>query len=61
MMSDAWFMPYQCTYYLLFEELTGKKKLFDKTSLLQFNLVSVLFRLAAVYASIPFWRFLGIL
>lgn len=61
MMSDAWLMPYQCTYYLLFEELTGKKKLFDKTSLLQFNLVSVLFRLAAIYASIPFWRFLGIL
>jgi DASS family divalent anion:Na+ symporter len=61
MMSDAWIMPYQCTYYLLFEELTEKKKLFDKASLLQFNFVSVLFRLAAIYASIPFWRFLGIL
>jgi DASS family divalent anion:Na+ symporter len=61
MMSDAWIMPYQCTYYLLFEELNEKKRLFDKASLLQFNFLSVFFRLAAVYASIPFWRFLGIL
>ena len=60
-MSDAWFMPYQCTYYLLFDELAGSKQLYNKASLIRFNLISILFRFAAVYISIPFWRFIGIL
>ena len=60
-MSDAWFMPYQCTYYILFDDLTSSRRLFDKKLMLKFNLVSISFRLIAVYASIPFWRMIGIL
>ena len=60
-MSDSWFMPYQSTYYLLYDELTGHDRLYDKRSFLKFNAITVLFRFAAVYASIPFWRLLGIL
>lgn len=60
-MSDAWFMPYQCTYYVLFNELTVGKQLYNKAAFLKNNLFTILFRLAAIYASIPFWRLLGIL
>ncbi len=60
-MSDAWIMPYQSTYYVLFDSLTRKKALYNKKIILKFNLTSILFRLAAVYASIPFWRAIGIL
>jgi len=60
-MSDAWFMPYQSTYYLLFSDLTSKKKLYSKALFLRFNALTVTIRLVAIYASIPFWRYIGIL
>ena len=60
-MSDSWIMPYQCSYYLLFDELTSPKKLFSKPMILKFNFISIVFRIAAVYASIPFWKSVGIL
>ncbi|MCI5157929.1 MAG: TRAP transporter large permease subunit [Candidatus Electrothrix sp. AUS1_2] len=60
-MSDSWVMPYQCSYYLLFDELTSSKRLFSKAMMLKFNLISISFRLAAVYASIPFWKSIGLL
>ena len=60
-MSDAWFMPYQSTYYILFNELTGKRKLYIDSEMLKFNLISVGFRIVAVFISIPFWRYLGLL
>ncbi|HPU89276.1 MAG TPA: SLC13 family permease [Spirochaetota bacterium] len=60
-MSDAWLLPYQCTYYLQFEELAHKDGIYDSRLFLKYNAISVLFRFAAVYASIPFWKYLGIL
>ncbi|MCI5121020.1 MAG: TRAP transporter large permease subunit, partial [Candidatus Electrothrix sp. AUS4] len=60
-MSDSWVMPYQCSYYLLFDELTSSKRIFSKAMMLQFNLISIFFRVAAIYASIPFWKSIGIL
>lgn len=59
--SDGWIMPYQCPYYLMFEEITESKGIYDGRKLLQFNIATNLLRFAAVYASIPFWRFIGIL
>ncbi len=61
MMSDMWMMPYQSTYYLLFDELTSDRKLFNKSLIMKFNIISIIFRVIAVYASIPFWRSIGIL
>jgi len=60
-MSDAWILPYQSTYYVLFDELTSEKKLFSRSMILKFNFISILFRIIAIYASIPFWRAIGIL
>lgn len=60
-MSDAFLLPYQCTYYLQFEELADKDRVYDKRLFMRYNAITVLFRFAAVYASIPFWKYLGIL
>lgn len=61
MFSDGWFMTYQCSYYLMFAELSEEKGVFNQAKMLTFNRMSNLLRLAAVYASIPFWKFIGIL
>ena len=61
MISDSWFMPYQSTYYILFDDLISEKKLFDKMEILKVNAISFSFRIIAIYASIPFWKFIGIL
>lgn len=60
-MSDAWILPYQSTYFVLFEELINEKKLFNIKLMLKFNFITIVFRLLAIYASIPFWRYIGIL
>ncbi|MCB1875579.1 MAG: anion permease [Chromatiales bacterium] len=59
--SDGWFMPYQCSYYLLLVSRTEHDNLFDQRSLLHFTMITNLFRFAAVFASIPFWQYLGLL
>jgi di/tricarboxylate transporter len=60
-MSEHWFFPYQCTYYVQFEELTKKKRTFNEKSFITFNALTALVRLAGLYASLPFWRSLGLL
>jgi DASS family divalent anion:Na+ symporter len=59
--SDSWIMPYQCSYYLLFDELTSAKHPFSRSMILKFNFISISFRIIAIYASIPFWKSVGIL
>ena len=61
MLSDGWFMPYQCSYYLAFASKTARSKVFNSRGLLIFNGWNNLLRFAAVYASVPFWRSLGLL
>ncbi len=59
--SDAWIFPYQCTYYLLFLELTEKADIYDSKSLWKFQLLTNLFRIAAIWASIPYWKWMGVI
>jgi len=59
--SDGWIFPYQCTYYLLFLQLTKKKDVYCEKTLLKFTLLTNLFRIAAIYASLPYWRWLGVI
>jgi divalent anion:Na+ symporter, DASS family len=61
MFSESWFMPYQCSYYLQLREINQKGGYYDEKSFLYFNALMNFARLAAVYASIPFWKLLGIL
>ena len=60
-MCEHWFFPYQCSYYVQFESLTKRKPIYNQTEFLTFNTISVLFRLAGIYASIPLWKALGLL
>lgn len=61
MFSEAWFMPYQCSYYLQLQELNQEKGLYDEKAFLRFNALLNFARLAAVYASLPYWKMLGLL
>jgi di/tricarboxylate transporter/CRP-like cAMP-binding protein len=60
-MCEHWFFPYQCSYYVQFENLTKRKQIYEQGDFLLFNTVSTLFRLAGIYASIPFWKSMGLL
>jgi DASS family divalent anion:Na+ symporter len=59
--SDGWFAPYQCTYYLFFLQLTEGSGWYDAKALLKFNLLTNLFRLVAIFASLPYWKWMGII
>lgn len=61
MMSDAWFLPVQSTAYGIYQRHTNRDGLYDDRALLKFNLVANGVRLAAVYASIPYWEAMNIL
>jgi divalent anion:Na+ symporter, DASS family len=59
--AEGWFLPYQCSYYLQMQELNAEREVYDERSFLIFNAVMNLSKLAAVYASVPYWKMLGIL
>lgn len=59
--SDGWYAPYQCTYYLFFLQLTEKTGWYDSKAVLKFNILTNLFRLTAVFISIPYWKWMGII
>lgn len=61
MLSDIWFFPYQCTYYVQIEPFIQEDSHFDLKSFYLFNAVSNGLRVVAIFASIPFWQWLGLL
>lgn len=58
--GEMWFFPYQCSYYLQFRQLT-KGEVYDERLFLKFNAFSNLMKIAAIYASMPYWKSLGLL
>lgn len=60
-LSEHFFLPYQCSYYIQFEELIGANPLYSKSLFLRYNILTWFIRLAAIYAAIPFWQFVNIL
>jgi len=61
MLSETWFLPAQCSYYLTLEELSGDKPVHDQALFLRLNAMSMAMRLVALLASIPFFHYLGLL
>lgn len=61
MLSDVWFFPYQCTYYVQIEPFVQEDSHFDLKRFYMFNAVSNGLRVLAIFASIPLWRWLGLL
>ncbi|WDD98069.1 SLC13 family permease [Thalassomonas actiniarum] len=60
-LSEAFLLPYQSTYYVLFKGINSPQPLYHEGAFLRFNIWMTLFRLFAVYASIPVWRAMEIL
>lgn len=60
MLGELWMFPYQCHYFLLFEEIAGKGT-FNSSLLLKHNIAISVIKIAALYASIPYWKYLHIL
>jgi divalent anion:Na+ symporter, DASS family len=59
--SEAWFFPYQCSYYLQLQQANRIAPMYDEPLFLRLNAMMNLGRLLAVYASFPYWKMLGIL
>lgn len=59
--SECWFLPYQCSYYLQLQELNRIKPVYNEISFLRFNALMNMVRLIAIYATIPYWKMLGLL
>ncbi|UCG11737.1 MAG: anion permease [Deltaproteobacteria bacterium] len=63
LISDGWFMGYQCTYYVAFREGAEEDgvKLYEDRKMLLYNLCMNFVRVVAIFASLPYWRELGLL
>ncbi|MBF0195814.1 MAG: anion permease [Magnetococcales bacterium] len=60
-LAESFIIPYQCSYYVMFQGLNEERKIYSEKSFLKFNLWSFIIRLTAIYASIPFWKATDIL
>lgn len=60
-LGEMWFLPYQCSYYGQLRAGTAKANLYDERQFLVINLAMNALRLAGLYASLPFWKMLGLL
>ena len=61
MLGDMWFLPYQCSYYRQLRSMTHGSEFYDERTFLYLNAFSNLIKLGALYASIPYWKALGLL
>jgi hypothetical protein len=59
-LGEMWFFPYQCSYYLQYRQIT-RGQLFNENTFLIFNALSNLAKIIAIYASIPYWKWIGLL
>jgi Na+/H+ antiporter NhaD/arsenite permease-like protein len=60
MFSDIWFFPYQSSVYLQAES-QGTTEFIQEKDFFRYNGLINLSRVVAAYASIPYWKWLGIL
>lgn len=58
--SNVWFRPYQCTFNLTFYSMTAGQ-LFQHRDLTYFLLINALIAIAAIAASVPVWKLMGLL
>lgn len=60
MFSDMWFFPYQSSQYTQLKGAHGKGQMFNEPLFLRYNLATCALRVLAVFASIPYWHYLGL-
>ncbi len=61
--ADMWFIPYQNSFYLIFEEagLLNNQLFYDRKKFILINFFVGLIKLGAFYISIPYWKTLGLM
>jgi di/tricarboxylate transporter len=57
-LGEVWILPYQCSHYGQFRDLSGGAA--DEVAMLRFNIIVNLIKLVALLASIPYWKALGL-
>jgi divalent anion:Na+ symporter, DASS family len=60
MFADMWFMPYQSSNYAQLRSSHTKAEMFNESLFLRYNLATCAVRVLAVFASIPYWQYLGL-
>jgi divalent anion:Na+ symporter, DASS family len=60
-LGENWYAPYQCSYYIQFRDILRDPPLYDEKRFLLFNALMTVVKLGAIYASIPFWKYLGLM
>ncbi|MDO6762113.1 SLC13 family permease [Agarivorans sp. 1_MG-2023] len=60
-LSESFFWPFQASYYMQFLSLTTGVVSDDEAKLMKMNIAIYLFKLIAVYASIPYWQSMGLI
>ncbi len=61
LLSESFIWPYQASYYLQFKGIVGPQAGADSKPMLMLNFLVFFMKIAAIYASIPFWKYLGLL
>jgi DASS family divalent anion:Na+ symporter len=63
LISDGWFMSYQCTYYLVFRDgaVDHGEGLYDRRKMLLYSALMNAGRVVALMASVPYWEGMGLL
>lgn len=59
--SDTWILPYQSGYFMFFRQVLRDRRMLNEKMMILANAISLLLVLVAVYASFPFWRWIGLL
>jgi len=60
-LGEMWFFPYQCSYYMQYRSLALKQPGYNEKVFLAHNAVMNLVKLGALYASLPYWKWMGLL
>jgi DASS family divalent anion:Na+ symporter len=63
-MCEAYIFPYQAPYHIQLKNqlaLHGQDALYDEKQVIRFNGLMTFVRILAIYASLPFWKYLDIL
>ncbi|MGH8477623.1 MAG: SLC13 family permease [Methylococcales bacterium] len=60
-LSETWWLPAQCSYFLTLEELSGHQPVHDRKLFLRMNALSMVIRLIALGLSLPVFRSIGLL
>lgn len=60
-LGEMWFFPYQCSYYMQYRSLVLTRPGYSEKNFLLYNALMNLVKLVALYASIPYWKWMGLL